>query len=272
MSTGIAAQASDRRPLGGFDRAGWYAILLPLSFVIYVIAVVGETNRAPFDLPEAETELVGGFLTEYSSLKFALFFLAEYVNMVDRLGGRPPTLFLGGWRAPWPISAIWTTAAQRRLVAAALVLRQGHRWSSSSSSSGCAARCPGCATTSSCGSAGRCCADQRWSGSSRWPRIRRAHEGGRPRRSVGIIGGALVVILLIALLWLDRGKQPGASTLQDAGRRAAPRGRLPRCRRWTCKVPPSPRPAARVARRATAGARRRWRPRHRRTRTEEKEG
>jgi len=86
----------------------WFAVLLPVSFVIYVIAVVGETNRAPFDLPEAESELVGGFHTEYSSLKFALFFLAEYINMVT-VSALAATLFLGGWRAPWPIS-IWDGA------------------------------------------------------------------------------------------------------------------------------------------------------------------
>ncbi|GAA2559454.1 NADH-quinone oxidoreductase subunit NuoH [Pseudonocardia hydrocarbonoxydans] len=88
----VAAQAS-----------GWFGWLLIPSFVVFVISMVGETNRAPFDLPEAESELVGGFHTEYSSLKFALFFLAEYVNMVT-VSAMATTLFLGGGMWPWPLS------------------------------------------------------------------------------------------------------------------------------------------------------------------------
>jgi NADH-quinone oxidoreductase subunit H len=83
----------------------WFAVILLPSFVVYLISMIGETNRAPFDLPEAEGELVAGFMTEYSSVKYMMFFLAEYINMVN-VSALATTLFLGGWRAPWPISAI----------------------------------------------------------------------------------------------------------------------------------------------------------------------
>jgi NADH-quinone oxidoreductase subunit H len=82
----------------------WFVITLAPSFLIYCVSAVGETNRAPFDLPEAESELVAGFHTEYSSAKFALFFLAEYINMVT-VSALATTLFLGGWRPP-PIPVV----------------------------------------------------------------------------------------------------------------------------------------------------------------------
>jgi NADH-quinone oxidoreductase subunit H len=87
---------------------GWYFYLLPVSFVVYLFTMVGETNRLPFDLPEGEGELVAGYHTEYSSMKFAMFYLAEYINMTT-VAALATTLFLGGWRAPWPIS-LWPHA------------------------------------------------------------------------------------------------------------------------------------------------------------------
>ncbi|WDZ86339.1 NADH-quinone oxidoreductase subunit NuoH [Micromonospora cathayae] len=114
MSTSgiVAAQANGTQlNLFGqeFSAPGWYALLLFPSFVIFFIAIVGETNRPPFDLPEAESELVAGFMTEYSSLKFALIMLSEYVAMVS-MSAFTATLFLGGWRAPAPISTFWEGA------------------------------------------------------------------------------------------------------------------------------------------------------------------
>jgi NADH-quinone oxidoreductase subunit H len=86
-------------------QSGWYGLrwnilFNPLGFVVYMIAAIAETNRVPFDLPEAETELVAGFHTEYSAMKFALFFLAEYINMFT-VSMLATTLFLGGWNVPF---------------------------------------------------------------------------------------------------------------------------------------------------------------------------
>jgi NADH-quinone oxidoreductase subunit H len=80
---------------------GWFLFRLqPLGFLIYLISAIAETNRVPFDLPEAETELVAGFHTEYSAMKFALFFMAEYINMFT-VSMLATTLFLGGWNVPF---------------------------------------------------------------------------------------------------------------------------------------------------------------------------
>jgi NADH-quinone oxidoreductase subunit H len=78
----------------------WNIIFNPLGFIVYLTAAIAETNRVPFDLPEAETELVAGFHTEYSAMKFALFFLAEYINMFT-VSMLATTLFLGGWNVPF---------------------------------------------------------------------------------------------------------------------------------------------------------------------------
>jgi len=78
----------------------WNAIVQPIGFITFVVSAFAETNRLPFDLPEAEPELVGGFHTEYSSMKFAGFFLAEYANMIIA-SGLIVTLYLGGWQIPY---------------------------------------------------------------------------------------------------------------------------------------------------------------------------
>src|SRR6476660_6163358 len=85
----------------------WFIFLQPLGFLIYLTAGIAETNRAPFDFPEAEQELVAGYHTEYSSMSFAMFFLAEYVNMVT-VSAVAADLFLGGWHGPFlPASLGW---------------------------------------------------------------------------------------------------------------------------------------------------------------------
>lgn len=95
----LAGSMSTSQIVDSQTQVWWFLPLLP-AFVLYVVSMVGETNRLPFDLPEAEGELVSGYMTEYSSMKFAWFFLAEYINMLN-VSAVATTLFLGGWRAPF---------------------------------------------------------------------------------------------------------------------------------------------------------------------------
>ena len=109
MSTSEIVEAQ-RLPLQpfGFDAWGmpnWFFVTLIPSFLIYVISMVGETNRAPFDLPEAESELVSGYITEYSGFRYAIYFLAEYINMAT-VSAIATTLFLGGYLPPWPLNQV----------------------------------------------------------------------------------------------------------------------------------------------------------------------
>ncbi|GAA1759835.1 NADH-quinone oxidoreductase subunit NuoH [Streptomonospora arabica] len=91
------------------QRPVWFALILLPSFLIYIVTMIGETNRLPFDLAEGEGELVGGFMTEYGSMKFTMFFLAEYVNMVT-VAAVSVTFFLGGYLAPPPLTMFWAGA------------------------------------------------------------------------------------------------------------------------------------------------------------------
>jgi NADH-quinone oxidoreductase subunit H len=84
----------------------WNIVLQPLGFFVYATSAIAEVNRSPFDLPEAESELVAGYHTEYSSMKFALFFMAEYANMIT-VSAIAVTFFLGGWHGPFLPPVVW---------------------------------------------------------------------------------------------------------------------------------------------------------------------
>lgn len=107
----ILARQAETISLGPLDIPNWFILSQPLAFVLFLIAAVAETNRAPFDLPEAETELVAGFHTEYSGFRFSLYFLGEYINMIV-VSLFASTLFLGGTNGPgsdefWGLGVLW---------------------------------------------------------------------------------------------------------------------------------------------------------------------
>jgi NADH-quinone oxidoreductase subunit H len=113
--------AQSKTAAAGLLPVGWFVIPQIFGFIIYMIAGVAETNRAPFDFPEAEQELVAGYHTEYSSMSFALFFLAEYINMVT-VSAVATNLYLGGWHWPLPLSWGWLAGVANFLMKVAFLL------------------------------------------------------------------------------------------------------------------------------------------------------
>lgn len=106
VSVIISAQTLNLPEIVAAQKSHWFILTNPIAFIIYIITAFAETNRAPFDLPEAEQELTAGYHTEYGGLKFAMFFLAEYVNILA-VSCIAITLFLGGWQGPFDIPFLW---------------------------------------------------------------------------------------------------------------------------------------------------------------------
>ncbi len=102
----LAAGSADLNTIVAKQYHLWFIVPQILGFIIYLITMVAETNRTPFDLPEAENELVAGYHTEYTGLKWAMYMMAEYINMIT-VSGLATTLFLGGWHGPWLPPEIW---------------------------------------------------------------------------------------------------------------------------------------------------------------------
>lgn len=106
LTIALAAQTLRLPEIVEAQRSHWFVWTNPISFIIYLITGFAETNRAPFDLPEAEQELTAGYHTEYGGMKFAMFFLAEYINILA-VSSIAVTLFLGGWLGPGEIPVVW---------------------------------------------------------------------------------------------------------------------------------------------------------------------
>lgn len=102
----IITQSLKLSEIVSFQSKVWFVFIQPVAFIIYIIAAIAELNRTPFDIPEAESELVAGFHTEYSGMRFAVFFMAEYTNMF-LVSAMATTLFLGGWRGPVLPPIVW---------------------------------------------------------------------------------------------------------------------------------------------------------------------
>lgn len=106
LTIALAAGTLSLQEIVELQKDHWFIWTNPLSFLIYLTTAFAETNRAPFDMPESEQELTGGYHTEYGGIKFAMFFLAEYINILA-VSAIATTLFLGGWHGPYDIPFVW---------------------------------------------------------------------------------------------------------------------------------------------------------------------
>lgn len=106
LSVVLITQSLKLSEVVNFQSKVWLVLIQPIAFVVYIISAIAELNRTPFDIPEAESELVAGFHTEYSGMRFAVFFMAEYTNMF-LVSAMAVTLFLGGWRGPILPPLVW---------------------------------------------------------------------------------------------------------------------------------------------------------------------